>query len=325
MSRRGLIPVGATLAVLVLAVLGPNVLSVTQVLLLAQSFIFAAFALSLFLLLADGGIVSFGHAAFLAGGAYAVAVATTKWEIPIGLAFLLAPVICAVLAAIIGWLSVRLTALYFAMLTLAFGQFVYSIIARVSYFGGESGLTGIPSGVIGIDPDRFYYAGLIVLAVVFAIIYAVRRSPFGLSLRATRENSTRADFAGLSVPHVRLAAVILSGALGGLAGALLAVTNGTVSPDLGFWTQSGTVLVMILIGGMTSMWGPIIGAIALTYGQKYIAEATPEYWQIVLGAALIGLVLFLPGGVTSGVEQLWKRAVALQRRRRPSGAPVAES
>jgi branched-chain amino acid transport system permease protein len=294
------------------------------VLLLAQSFIFAAFALSLFLLLADGGIVSFGHAAFLAGGAYAVAVATTKWEVPVGLAFLLAPVICAVLATIIGWLSVRLTALYFAMLTLAFGQFVYSVIARVDYFGGESGLTGIPSGVVGIDPDRFYYAGLIVLAFVFIVVHVVRRSPFGLALRATRENATRADFAGLSVPHVRLAAFIVSGALAGLAGALLAVTTGTVSADLGFWTQSGTVLVMILIGGMTSMWGPIIGAIALTYGQKYIAEATPEYWQIVLGAALIGLVLFLPGGVAGGLELLWNRMSARQRRSRTSGEPVAE-
>lgn len=324
MSRRLSPALVLPVVVLVLALLAPNALNVTQVLLLAQAFIYAAFALSLFLLLADGGIVSFGHAAFLAAGAYGVAVATTKWNIPIGLAFLLAPVICAVLAAIIGWLSVRLTALYFAMLTLAFGQFVYSVIARVGYFGGESGLTGIPSGIVGIDPDRFYYAGLVVLAVVFVVIHLVRRAPFGLALRATRENATRADFAGLSVPRVRLAAFILSGALGGLAGALLAVTNGTVSPDLGFWTQSGTVLVMILIGGMTSMWGPIIGAIALTYGQKYIAEATPEYWQMVLGAALIGLVLFLPGGVAGGVEAAYRRLAPKPHRRGPTGEPVAE-
>lgn len=319
----------AIAALLLVALLLPNLTNVSQVLLLTEAMIYAAFALSLYLLLGDGGIVSFGHAAFLGAGAYTVGILTVKAELPVGLAFVCAPLVCAVLAVLIGWFSVRLTALYFAMLTMAFGQFLWAITARVDFFGGEEGIIGIPTGFLGIDPDRYYWAALAVLVFVFVVVWIVSRSPFGLALRATRDNSVRAEFSGLSVPLVRLGAFVIAGALAGVAGAMLAITNGAVSPEVGYWTQSGTVLIMVLIGGIRTIWGPVVGAFLLTYGERYIAEAVGSAWEIALGIALILLVLFMPGGVTGGISlAVEKLRGGRDRGRTPDarvGDPVAES
>ncbi len=292
---------------LVVALVLPFVTGPTEQLLLAQTLIFAAFGLSLFLLLGDGGLVSFGHAAFLGTGAYTLGILTVRYEVPLALAWVLAPVAGALMAVLIGWFSVRLTALYFAMLTLAFGQFLWAIALRVDFFGGEAGLIGVPTGWLGFDPRTFYLASLAVMLVVLAAVVTVRLSPFGLALRSTRENALRAEFSGLKVQTIRLVSFVVAGALAGLAGAMLAVSNGAVSPEVAYFTQSEVALIMVLLGGLRSVWGPIVGAVLFTFGEHYIAESF-DAWEIVVGVAIILVVLFVPGGVTGtladGLERL---------------------
>lgn len=292
--------------VVVVGLVLPHTTDASQMLLMSQTLIFAAFGLSLFLLLGDGGLVSFGHAAFLGIGAYTVGVGTVKWEIPLSLAWLLAPVAGAVLSLVVGWFSVRLSALYFAMLTLAFAQFLWAITMRVDFFGGEEGLIGVPTGRIGFDPVNFYYASFVVMLVVLAVVVVVRVSPFGLALRSTRENSVRAEFSGLNVPRVRLTAFVVAGALAGLTGAMLAVSNGAVSPEVGYFSQSETALIMVLLGGLRSVWGPLVGAFLFTYGEHYIARNF-DAWEIVVGVAVILVVLFVPGGVTGALGSIVER------------------
>jgi branched-chain amino acid transport system permease protein len=301
---------------LVVAVLLPSLTGPSEQLLLTQTLIFAAFGLSLFLLLGDGGLVSFGHAAFLGIGAYTVGILTVKWELPLTLAWLLAPVAGAILSLVVGWFSVRLTALYFAMLTLAFGQFLWAITLRVDFFGGEAGLIGVPTGWIGFDPAKFYYAALVVMLIVLVAVVVVRSSPFGLTLRSTRENPLRAEFSGLNVSTVRLIGFVVAGALAGLAGAMLAVSNGAVSPEVAYFTQSEVALIMVLLGGLRSVWGPIVGAILFTFGEHYIARSF-DAWETVVGIAIILVVLFVPGGVTGTI------GAAVDRLRERWGGPPA--
>jgi len=308
--------VGLAAAAIVLALVLPDLTGPSQMLLLTQTLIYAAFGLSLFLLLGDGGLVSFGHAAFLGVGAYTVGVATLKYELPLWQAWLLAPVVGAVASVVIGWFSVRLSALYFAMLTLAFAQFLWAVTLRVDFFGGEAGMIGIPTGPIGFDPVNFYYAALMTALAVLAVVVVVRVSPFGLTFRSTRENAVRAEYSGLSISTVRLVAFVVAGALAGLAGAMLAVANGAVSPEVGYFTQSETALIMVLLGGLRSVWGPILGAFALTYGEHYIAQSF-DAWETVVGIAVILIVLFLPGGITGTIGSALDRLRGDDRRSGP--------
>ncbi len=218
---------------------------------------------------------------------------------------------CALLAWFMGIFCVRLEGLYFAMLTLAFSQVVYT----VAYYwrdvtGGDDGMLGIPKPEIGIPGvfsislesfTNFYYFVLVIVATLIFLAWKIANSPFGRVLQAIRENPERVEFIGLPVHRYKLFAFIIAGTLGGFAGGLYSTFQGYISPDLLYWTQSGEIVLMTILGGMYSFLGPAFGAGLLLFIRDTVLNFM-EYWRIVVGGILVLLVLFLPGGILGFFE-----------------------
>jgi len=255
------------------------------------------FALSYNLLLGGTGMVSFGHAAFYGLGAFTVALVTTKALGNATEGLILAPVIGAVGGLVIGALCLRAVRLYFALLTLAVSQLLY-VVAFESYSltGGDNGIHGIPVPDFLNDPTTSYYFVFAVVAVLAAVLYLVTRSPFGAALAGIRENRQRAAFVGLSVKRYELAAFTIAGSLAAVAGALYAVYDQQAYAGLLYWTQSGIPVIMVLIGGMRTFLGPAYGALFYTVLASKVQNTT-IYWDLIIGAILLAVVLALPDGL----------------------------
>jgi branched-chain amino acid transport system permease protein len=289
-----LLPLGASDFALVLAI---------------EVLILALFAASLHAIMGPGGLASFGHAAYFGGGAYAAALAATGLGWPVGAALALAPLGAGLLALAFGWFCVRLRGVYFAMLTLAFAQIAWSTAVQ------WTGLTGGDDGILGVWPTgwaaerrNFYW---LVLALVLAGVLALRRaaaSPFGFGLRAARDSVVRAEAVGVDVARQQWLAFALSGAMAGLAGGLFAFSKGSVFPDEMGIARSFDALMMVLLGGVQALDGPLAGAAAFTLLENALSRL--ELWRLLLGLAIIGLVLAFPGGL----------AGLLHRRRRGAAA-----
>lgn len=263
----------------------------------AEILIFILFALAFNLMLGHGGLVSFGHAAYFAIAAYALAILLTTYNWPLGLAFPGAVLMSTVAAVIIGYFCVRLTAIYFAMLTLAFSQLVWAIAFKWSdVTGGDEGFVGVAIPDWLTQPVSFYYVTLVVVAICSAMLWVIVHSAFGHTLRATRENPQRAEFLGIPVRKVRLVTFILSGTFTGVAGALFTLLNRAVFVEFAWWTKSAEVLIMSILGGVGSFFGPALGAAALILLDRQITEIT-EYWPTVLGIILLIVLFFLPDGL----------------------------
>jgi branched-chain amino acid transport system permease protein len=272
---------GAAAAVVMLAV--PLVLPQFYVLLAVEVLIMGLFAIGFNLLMGYAGLVSFGHAAFFGVGAYTCGLLLKKTPAPFAVAFLAAPVVALVAAAVIGYFCVRLTRIYFSMLTLAFSQIVWATAHKwYSLTGGDNGLVGVT---------------LAIVAVVVAALWRVVQAPFGRSLLAIRENAERAEFVGIDVKRTQLSAFVLSGAVSGLAGGLFALFTRGAFPEYAFWTRSAEVLLMTLLGGPHIFLGPALGAAILIVLNSVVTSYT-EYWPIMLGVILLALIYVFPGGVT---------------------------
>jgi branched-chain amino acid transport system permease protein len=271
--------------------------------------IMALFATSLNLILGFGGMVSFGHAAFFGVGAYTVALLMKKAGVPLGLALLAAPCAAAVAAAIIGWFCVRLIGLYFAILTLTFGQLLYLLAFQwYSFTGGDDGIHGIPKPSF-LGPTNFYLLCLILFLVCLLIMRMIVNSSFGLSIRVTRENMERAKFIGINVRRYQLINFVIAGFFAGLAGGLFTELNRFAQTDFLHWSKSGDAIFACLVGGMYSLIGPAIGSAFLLLAQiviQQVHQGLVEIWAIILGLILIVVVLFAPEGLV-GLYQ--KRAV----------------
>ncbi len=275
----------------------------------------ALFALSFNLLFGATGLLSFGQAAFYAGGAY-IAGMLLRAKLPVLPAVLIAALAAALMAAVVGAFCVRHTRIYFSMLTLAFGMFVYAIVWKWSdVTGGDDGLIGIPRGRIGLlgpldanlAPLSRYY--LFAAALVFLSVAALHRlsiSPFGLTLRSIRENAERAEFSGIRVRRTIFIAFVVAGFFAGLAGALLAPLEQTVSPSAAHWTKSAEPVMATLIGGPFSFSGPIVGA-AVYLGLKELIVRFTEYWLLVFGLVLLVIVLAFRGGLVGAFESLTRK------------------
>jgi len=275
----------------------------------------ALFALSFNLLFGATGLLSFGQAAFYAGGAY-IAGMLLRAKLPVLPAVLLGALAAALMAAVVGAFCVRHTRIYFSMLTLAFGMFVYAIVWKWSdVTGGDDGLIGIPRGRIGLlgpldanlAPLSRYY--LFAAALVFLSVAALHRlsiSPFGLTLRSIRENAERAEFSGIRVRRTIFIAFVVAGFFAGLAGALLAPLEQTVSPSAAHWTKSAEPVMATLIGGPFSFSGPIVGA-AVYLGLKELIVRFTEYWLLVFGLVLLVIVLGFRGGLVGAFESLTRK------------------
>lgn len=257
----------------------------------------ALFAASLHLLLGPAGMHSFGHAAYFGVGAYAAALCVTRWQGDLLWGLLLAPLASALVAAPIAWFAVRLSGVYLAMLTLAFAQIVWSICFQWdAWTGGSNGITGVwPSA--GLQNKAAYYS--LCLVLVATSLYALRRlllSPLGYALRASRDASQRAAALGIHVHHTQWLGFVVSAAFAGLAGALFAFSKGSIAPDVLGIAKSVDGLVMVLLGGLHTMTGPIVGAVTFTALQDVLMRST-AYWRAVLGAVMLLLVLAFPHGL----------------------------
>jgi branched-chain amino acid transport system permease protein len=269
-------------------------------------FAFALFAASLHLLMGLGGMVSFGHAAYFGLGAYGAALLLKGAGWPMPLAFLAAPVVAAVAAAIFGYFSVRLTSIYFAMLTLAFAQIVYAVVHQWdAVTGGDNGVLSVWPPPWLKSPVRYYYWALVFVGAGVILLRLVAASPFGLALRAVRDHARRAEAVGINIRALQWTAFVVAGFFAGLAGAVFAFLKGSVFPVYAESPMSVQPLVMVLLGGVGAPSGPLIGAAAYKLLDTVITRYT-DYWQAGLGGILIALVLVFPRGITGVLD--WRRS-----------------
>lgn len=302
-----------TLAALVaLALLPVALLAIDQsfyIVLATRVLIYALMATSLNLLIGYGGMVSFGHAAFVGAGAYAVAVVVRAGIDSAWLAWPGAALIGGCLALIIGAVSLRTHGVYFIMITLAFAQMVYYVVISLRALGGDDGLNlpHRPGFGLGLDPRSdatFYYAVLLIVLLVLAGLRRLLNAPLGRALQGIRDNETRMEAIGFPVYRLKLAAFAIAGAAAGLGGSLLASLNGLVSPSLLHWTQSGTLMIMVILGGAGRFLGGVLGAALLLFAEEVLSEYT-THWSLGIGLVLLAVVLFAPAGLAG----LWRRTV----------------
>ena len=279
--------------------------------LLTRAMIFAIAALSLDLILGVGGLVSFGHAAFLGIGAYATGIMITEGRSE---ALAILPVVlalCALFGAVTGAVCLRTRGVAFIMITLAFGQMVYFLAQALSAYGGDDGLTLYEqSTLLGFKPfasrTSFFYTVLATLAGCYLLVRGLVASRFGRVLRAARENPVRVSVTGFDVTQVRLVAYVISGMLAGLAGFLLANHTEFVSPAFMSWQRSGELIFMAVLGGVGSLHGAIIGAIAYLIAEDALSHLT-EHWRAIFGPLIVLFVLFTRGGIVGMLRKLGSR------------------
>ncbi|MEV0663999.1 branched-chain amino acid ABC transporter permease [Actinomadura luteofluorescens] len=268
----------------------------------------ALFAAAVDLLLGFTGLLSFGHAAFWGGSAYATGLIALHSGLPFPVAVLGGAAFAAALAVPIGFLSVRLRGIYFAMVTLAFAQMVYFIANQWrDATGGENGLQGIPRELFGLDlsdPFFFYYAALPFILAGLFVAWRIVRSPFGRVLMSIRDNPNRARALGYSIDRYKLLAFVLSAALSGLAGGLFTVGHGFASLQGVYWTTSGQAVMMVVLGGIGTLWGGAIGAALIVELNDYLATAGFEETGIITGAIFIVVVLLFRRGVWGTARDL---------------------
>lgn len=308
----------AFLAVVIAMAVLPLFASTYMLTLMVPFFAFAIALLGFNLLFGYTGLLSFGHAMFLGVGAYTAAVMTSKLGIQsFELILLTAVAVALVIALPVGFLCVRYTRIFFGMLTLAFGMLFHSILFKFyDLTGGDQGMRVIRPLLFGFEFEGgktafltgpFYYYALALLAVLGLLMWRIVRSPFGLHLQAIRENAQKASYLGVRVPLMRLAAFAISGAYGAVGGAVLAVSIGLADPEMVYWTQSGNLVFMAVLGGSGAFVGPVIGGLAFVLLQDAVMAAT-QYWRFVMGAILVLIVIFFPRGIAGIAGDLMARA-----------------
>ncbi len=271
--------------------------------------IYALAASSLNLILGYGGLVSFGHAAFFGVGAYTVGILIAEGITSAWIGFPLAMLICGVLALGIGAISLRTRGVYFIMITLAFAQMLFYLANSVKAYGGDEGLNIKQRSQFGFglnlkDDTTFYYLVMFLLALTLIFIYRVMRSRFGRVVLAMRDDEDRAEAIGIATFRYRLILFAIGGSLGGLAGALMVNQQNYVNPNLLYWTQSGTQMIMVILGGVGTLWGGVIGAAALLILEEVISAYT-IHWQFYVGWVLLAVVLLAPKGLVGLLDQ-WR-------------------
>jgi branched-chain amino acid transport system permease protein len=285
--------------------------------------IYAFAATSLNLVLGYGGMISFGHAAFVGTGAYVASILLVEGVTSAWIAWPAALAAAALAALLIGAVSLRTRGAYFIMITLAFAQMMFYLVNSMKMYGGDEGLTLPRRPDLGVDLGNevaFYYVVLFFLVLTLYLLHRLTNSRFGRVIVAIRENEQRAQALGFPVYRYRLACFVIAGAAGGLAGALLAAHGKYVSPNVLHWTQSGTLMIMVILGGVGRLWGGVLGAVALLGLEHLIADypvgwleaLAPNYQQhagLAVGLVLLAVVLFAPHGV-AGLFPGAKRARA---------------
>jgi len=273
--------------------------------------ILGLFALSFNLVHGYMGQISFGHAAFFGLGAYGTALVFRAFKgagtgvsyAEFALSMLAGLPLAAAGALVVGYFCSRLTGIYFAILSLAFGELIYHVVfSWYGFTGGDDGIQGLLPPPWFRDPVNYYYFTLAVVFVASAVLWRITRSPFGYALRMLRDNARRAAFVGIDVRLCMLCNFVVAGAFAGIAGSLWGPFSRSVSPVLLGWMQSGIPVFMTLIGGSGHFTGPMVGSVVYTGLNAYVTRFTP-YWPLAIGIVILLLVLFVPGGILSMVEK----------------------
>jgi branched-chain amino acid transport system permease protein len=269
--------------------------------LMTRVVILAIAAVSLNLIMGYGGMVSFGHAAYLGIGGYVVGILAYE-GVPSGFVqWPLAILVCGFVALFVGLLSLRTRGVYFIMITLAFAQMIYYVGSSLSRYGADDGLTIYRrsefAGLVNLSSKVvFYYVSLALLALTIVVVWRLVNSRFGMAIRGARSNERRMRAIGFPTFRYRLTCFVIAGMICGLAGALLANHTEFISPAAMHWTRSGDLIIMVVLGGMGSLFGPVIGTLALLVLEEALSRLT-EYWQIILGPLLLAVVLYARGGI----------------------------
>lgn len=299
------------LALLILILLMPVFVDTFQLVLMTEIAILALAAMSVYFLFGPGGMVSFGHAAFFGGGAYAAALLVHYVQTPMELALLLAPLLTGLLATIIGWFCVRLSGVYFAMLTLAFAQICWSIVFQWGEFtGGDDGILSIWPSQWADDKIVFYYLTMVLCTGGILVLRYLIFTPFGYTLRACRDSALRVDSIGIDLRRHQWFAFIVAGIFTGLAGGIYVFSKGSVFPDEMAIPRSFDFLYMVLLGGVETLFGPVVGSAAFTWLHDKISRI--DFWQLILGLIFIFLVVAFPQGIVGSIYSRFGRYFADQ-------------
>lgn len=272
-----------------------------------QILIISLFAMSLNILIGYLGSVSFGHAAFFAIGGYACAYFQTTMGLPIPVSMIGAILVTALASLVIGFFCVRLNEIYFSMLTLAFSMLVWAVAVKWKpVTGGDDGFVGVTVPEFLSNYFSFFWFVFAIVAVSIVLLLIIGNSTMGNTFIAIRENPVRASFLGVNVRRMQLVAFVIAGTFAGIAGSLLALHLRGMYPETAFWSSSGQVMIMVLLGGMHSFIGPILGSATLTMLEVTINQYT-EYWQIVLGGILLFIVMVAPEGIVGIFRSIFNR------------------
>ncbi|SDH61035.1 ABC transporter permease [Alloyangia pacifica] len=301
-------PLGVALTAALLALLAalPAFADTFLMVLVIDIVVFALFAASLHFILGTGGLVSFGHAAFFGGGAYAAALLVFHTQTPMELAFLFAPLAAGLLALGIGWFCIRLSGVYFAMLTLAFSQLVWSLAFQWrSVTRGDDGLINIwPADWLNATVPYYYFTLALGVGGILTLRHVIH-SPFGYALRAGRDSPRQAEAMGIDVKRVQLVAFALAGAMAGLAGGLFVFSKGSVFPTELEIAKSFDALIVVFLGGVKTLAGGVVGASFMTSVEHWLTRL--EYWRLLLGLVIIAVVILMPEGIVGTLHRLWQR------------------
>jgi branched-chain amino acid transport system permease protein len=285
------------MGMLVVLLVLPQFVSRFYIYLMALIFATVLLATSLNMVLGFGGMFQFHHAVFYGVGAYTLALMSTKSGLPLWVGYVLAPLCSSLLGLLLGLITVRLTKLYFGMLQLSLGSLVWVLVYRwYSFTGGDDGIHGIALPDSIASSTGAYYFNLIVAFICLVVMYMIVNSPFGRTFQGIRDNPERCLAVGIHVQRQQLVGQVIASFFAGVAGTLFVTVEGSVFPDLMFWTLSLEILIMCLLGGWFIFMGPALGATIIIVLRTFVGIYT-EYWTLILGVVLMLLIFFLPEGV----------------------------
>lgn len=294
MKRRTLV---ATMIVLVILCALPPLLPRFYIYVASIVLLTGLLATSLNLAIGYGGIYQFHHTVFYGVGAYGTALMLARAGAPAPVAMIAGPLAAALLSLVMGVVCVRLSKLYFGMLQISLGSLVWVVVYRwYSFTGGDDGIHGVPLPDLIASPKGSYYYTLAVTALCLFAMRRIAGSPFGKTLQGIRDNPVRSEAIGVDVMRHKLAALVIAGFFGGVAGSLYVVVDTSAFPDMMFWTWSLEVLIMCLLGGMYTFWGPFVGSSTLVLLRVFVSVYT-QYWGLILGTILSLVIIFLPDGL----------------------------
>ncbi len=274
---------------------------------LCEALVMSLLALSFNLLFGYMGQLSFGQAAFYGLGGYTVAMLITKVHFNFWLSIVAGVLVASIIGLIVGFFCVRLRGIYFAVLTLAFGQLIFFIVFKWHNFtGGDDGIQGVFPPEYLKSPTFYYYFLLLVFLASAFIIWRLLHSPFGQTIRSMRENSERTEFLGINIAKYQLIAFVIAAAIAGLAGAIWVPFYRSVAPSYLTWIKSGEPVMAAILGGPSIFYGPILGMFIMTFFHSWVLGFT-IYWPVVMGALILVIIFFLPGGILGFAEEKWQQ------------------